>query len=572
MVILNILWFVLALGLLIFVHELGHFLAAKACGVYVDRFSLGMPPRAIGIRVGETDYCLGALPIGGYVKMAGQEDAPMTEEERKETYGHVPSERWLCNRPMWQRLLVFVAGPLMNVVLAVLLYGVVAAVGAEVPETQVDSRIGEVEAGSAASSAPMYLVDASLRPHERVPETVFDGEPDAVGWQTGDRIVSIDDTRVESIMDAAVAAALGEDRELEVRIDRPAEGGVLHYASRVTPKVMEGEDLARFGISMFHTAVVREVEPGSPAEAIGIKRGDIIQRLNGQWVDLPMFVAAMEKVAEGDPVRIELIRDEKPIEFQVTPVTVGRVVGVEILGWSKSKGDPEDALPEVVGVDPEVEESCGLQARDIILEINGEPATMTRWAEIQKVSANTAIEVTVRRPALLLGLLRHESIETRAVDVSAVRAVGVALSPRLVFHRVAPAMVVPEAFRLAYQDVARTLRTVAMLVSGTVSPKNLGGPVMIYQATTQAAQAGLFWFLKITAFISVNLCVFNLLPLPILDGGQVVLLALEAIRRKPVPVKFVERFQQVGLVLIVALMLFVTYNDILRGLKSLAPW
>ncbi|MBN2311055.1 MAG: site-2 protease family protein, partial [Candidatus Hydrogenedentes bacterium] len=154
----DVLVFCVVLAELVFFHELGHFLAAKACGVYCDRFSVGMPPRLFGIRIGETDYCIGALPIGGYVKMAGQEDVPKTEEERQEEFGHVPPERWLINRPKWQRALVFAAGPIMNLVLGVILYGIVAAVGAEVPVSKVDNRIGMIEPGSPAENAPLYQI------------------------------------------------------------------------------------------------------------------------------------------------------------------------------------------------------------------------------------------------------------------------------------------------------------------------------------------------------------------------------------------------------------------------------
>ncbi|GAG17799.1 unnamed protein product, partial [marine sediment metagenome] len=158
MFIMDIIIFLLVLGLLIFVHELGHFVAAKACGIYCCRFSLGMPPRLFGFTIGETDYCVGAIPVGGYVKMAGQEDAPLSEEEREREYGHVPSDRWFNNKPAWQRCVVLVAGPLMNLVLAIVLYALVAATGAEVMEIQVDSRIGEVVPGSPAAQAPMYAV------------------------------------------------------------------------------------------------------------------------------------------------------------------------------------------------------------------------------------------------------------------------------------------------------------------------------------------------------------------------------------------------------------------------------
>ena len=138
----------------------------------------------------------------------------------------------------------------------------------------------------------------------------------------------------------------------------------------------------------------------------------------------------------------------------------------------------------------------------------------------------------------------------------------------MVFHRAAAREVVPEAFRQGFKALSRTIKTLAMLFTGTVSPSDLGGPVLIYQVTTTAASMGLMWLFKITAFISVNLCVFNLLPLPVLDGGLLLLLSWEGIRRKPLPEKALERIQQVGLVIIISLLLFVTYNDILRWVTS----
>src|SRR5690606_16116775 len=138
--------------------------AAKACGVYCDRFSLGMPPRVWGFKWGETDYCIGALPIGGYVKMAGQEDAPRSAEERDREYAHVPAERFYSSKPVWQRSIIIFAGPFMNLVLGVFLYGVVAYFGAEVPESKVDNRVGAVLPGSPAAEAPMYLIPEGQSP------------------------------------------------------------------------------------------------------------------------------------------------------------------------------------------------------------------------------------------------------------------------------------------------------------------------------------------------------------------------------------------------------------------------
>ncbi|MBM3289038.1 MAG: site-2 protease family protein, partial [Candidatus Hydrogenedentes bacterium] len=140
--------FILVLGELVFFHELGHFLAAKACGIYCERFSLGMPPRLFGFKFGETDYCVGLLPIGGYVKMAGQEDVPLSEEERKEQYGTIPPHRWYTNKPVWQRVIVIFAGPFMNFVLAVVLFAILVGFGANMLESKHDRRIGPVEPNS----------------------------------------------------------------------------------------------------------------------------------------------------------------------------------------------------------------------------------------------------------------------------------------------------------------------------------------------------------------------------------------------------------------------------------------
>ncbi|MGC9054993.1 MAG: site-2 protease family protein, partial [Candidatus Hydrogenedens sp.] len=152
----SILVFIVVLSILIFVHELGHFVSAKLCNIYVDQFSIGMPPRLVGIKIGETDYCIGALPIGGYVKMAGQEDVPLDEKEREETYGHVPQERWFKFRPLWQRYIVIISGPFMNFVLAIIIYIILVSKGTLMPEMEVDSKIGKVEENSPAFHAPLF--------------------------------------------------------------------------------------------------------------------------------------------------------------------------------------------------------------------------------------------------------------------------------------------------------------------------------------------------------------------------------------------------------------------------------
>src|SRR5690606_25963797 len=128
------------------------------------RFSVGMPPRVVGFKWGETDYCIGALPIGGFVKMAGQEDAPLSEEEREKDYGGVPPERWFNNKPVWQRIIVILAGPVANLILAVLLFGLLAIVGKQVSESETSARVGFVEADFPAATAKLFAIPEAGAP------------------------------------------------------------------------------------------------------------------------------------------------------------------------------------------------------------------------------------------------------------------------------------------------------------------------------------------------------------------------------------------------------------------------
>jgi regulator of sigma E protease len=567
MFLFDILVFIIVLGLMVFFHEFGHFLAAKACGIYVDRFSLGMPPRAFGIRIGETDYCVGALPLGGYVKMAGQEDAPMTDEERDQTYGHVPADRWFNKKPVWQRFIVIVSGPLMNMVLAVLLYGIVAAVGAEVRESDVDSRIGQIVPGSPAATAPLYVMPADGS------EPDLNRTPGAFGWQTGDRVLTINGSKVRNIMDVGIDAVLGAGSVLNVRIERTgADGTKTEYLSPIEPTPLMKDKRMRFGVAPFETALVAGVRDGSPAKNSGITPGDIIVRADGKAVDSATFVDMVEKVPQGEKVSLEIQRDSQTIPMTIQPETIGRFLGLDVWSsWSMAHDLDKNAQPVVTQVSPEFEQETGLKPKDIIQVLDGKPATAKLLSDFEETHPGEAVEVQVDRPAILFGLLRSEEHLTLKLPVSSVRAIGVQLGTKMVFHRVPPPQVVPEAFSLTYQALERTMRTITLLVTGNLSPKELGGPVLIYQVTTQAARAGYSWLLNITAFISVNLCVFNLLPLPVLDGSLLVYIVLEGIRRKPIDIRALERIQQAGVVLIIGLLLYVTFNDISRVLTNLVP-
>ncbi len=574
MVLIDVAIFILVLSLLIVFHEAGHFVAAKACGIYVDRFSIGMPPRLFGFRVGETDYCISALPIGGYVKMAGQEDAPMTEEEREKEYGDIPPERWFSNKPFWQRAVVLTGGPFMNLVLAVLLYGFLAGWGSEVPEWKVEARIGEVDEGSPAASAPLYAYE------EGKPFDAYTGTPEKTGWQRGDLVISLDGREIASVTDLAIGAILnGEGALHHAVVERSGPGGATsRYVSPIAPAILEDDEHGRprFGVGMFETALVGAVREEMPAGAAGLEPGDVIHRANGELVDMSSLVALIEDYPQGKQIDLEVQRDEEVLAFSMVPGEEGRLVGLDCGAPRNSRKGDDDAAVVIWGVEDDFLAKAGMeegaiQKKDIITEVNGQKVTIGTLNDIVKGQAGETVQVKIHRPTILFGLIQQQQELELDVPVARVRVIGIAFAPRKILHRLPAAQVVPEAFRQSYLALERTLMTIKALAVRDVSPKDIGGPVMIYNVTTQAAKVGWSWLVEITAFISINLCVFNLLPLPVLDGGVLLIHGCEAIRGKPLSIRFQENYARVGLLFIVALMLFVTWNDIGRLIDGLRP-
>lgn len=563
----SVLIFLLVLSFLVFFHEMGHFLAAKACNIYVDRFSIGMPPRIIGFKWGETDYCIGALPIGGFVKMAGQEDAPLSDEEREREYGNVPPERWFNNKPVWQRMVVLLAGPLANLLLAVLLYGVLVGVGEQVPESALSPRIGKVEADYPAASAKMYrMANATDTPD-------MSGEPDTVGWQPGDLIVTMNGAPIENIVPALAVNALlhGDSMAHDFVIERTnPDDTKTYYRCAVMPARKEDERYPRFGVEPFSTVLIAGILPETPAEAAGLQPGDMILRANGATVDTSTFLELTQDMPEGQSLDLLVDRGGEQLHLALAPQTVGRLKAVA-LGAPRGEKDPEKATPVVSYIEEDFEKATGLQRKDKITSVGGEPATLKGLQDLIMKSPGKTVSVTVERPAILFGLLQRSKEITMDLPVDSVRAIGISMAPKMVMHRVPLADIVPAAINKGYTAVSQTLLTLKALAMRDVSPKDLGGPVMIFQVTRDAAQMGWGRLLDITALISINLFVFNLLPLPVLDGGQILINGIEGIRRKPVSMVVLERYQTIGLVLIIGLMLFVTWNDVGRLITDMLP-
>lgn len=446
---------VVVLGVLILVHELGHFWAAKAVDVEVPRFSIGFGPTLFGFRRGETEYVISALPLGGYVKMAG-----MGEEEAFEKIegggepDREPSPRDFDAKPAWARGLILSAGVGMNFLFAVVAFAVVAVVW--------------------GVAAPLPAVLGSVQ-EERLPPVAIE----LARLPSGAEIESIGGKAVESWED--VTLTLG---------GAPAGQTTLRLADGTTVSFEIPEDDGRRELvgalapPMGIAPVLGDIAGGSPADDAGLRSGDRVLRVEDRAVESwDAFAAAVER-RPGEPTRLTVEREGERLTVTVTPAARTLAAGADTLVYGR------------LGVGPD-----------------------------------------------------RTSVET--VLGSAERRLG-------------PVAAAGHGFERTWTWSVRIVVVVGDLITGDVATENLAGPVRIAQMSGDVARAGSRALLLFMAILSVNLAILNLLPIPVLDGGQLLLLGVESLRGERVSVEARIRWAQLGLLLAGALMVWAIGNDLLQ--------
>jgi regulator of sigma E protease len=435
----NVLWLLVLIGVMIMIHELGHFWAARFFDVRVEAFSFGFGPRLFGFRRGDTDYRFSLILFGGYVKMAGEQAAD----------DNVKDPRSLLSKPRWQRLIIAFAGPFMNVVLAIgLVTGLFMVKYQRVSDADMQAVIGHVIPDSPAAKA---------------------------GIQDGDRIVKLDGQDNPSWEDVELKEIAGAYRSMHLTIEHNGK----RFDTVVTPTLSERSGVGFAGWDPRGQIQLSSVEAGMPAERAGLKAGDLLMEVNGQPI-------------------------HSNTKFQ------------------------------------EITRSSGGKPIDIVYERNGERRQVTVQPVFAKLDA----------PARwMIGVLPQRKLDLITTKLSFPAALN-------------------ESVRTNSKDAMLIVQFLKGMVERRIATKNLSGPIGIGVMAGDAARQGPSSFFMLMSAVSLNLAIFNLLPIPILDGGVILMLLVEMAMQRDLSINVKEAVFKVGFVCIMVIVVFALYNDISKYLPA----
>jgi regulator of sigma E protease len=548
---------VLLLGGLIFIHELGHFLVAKLMGVKVVRFSIGFGPRLLGFQRGETEYQLALLPLGGYVKMAGDDpgQAPAPEDEG----------RGFLEQPPWRRLLIALAGPVSNLLFPGLIY--IALAVAQNGELTAGPVIGTVAPGAPADRA-------GLHPGDRILAVTVPGGPS-------------EPVRYFSELRDLVSPHPGEQLTLRVERDGNPLDVPVEPAAEVESSPVETTRRGVIGVTPSYAPAV--VAPALPGAAGPLQPFDLVITAGGKPVRHAGELERALSAAGCGPIDLEVVREEQVV---LPAVNLARHVAVRLPAVPTCQdgrrvialADPVMASFVATVIPGSPADRAGLRRGDAIAAVNGKPVRSFR--DVNALSRDflqpgKAVALTLTDGRTVSLVPARESFRDEVTGEKAERLAlgfqpyrrdpvdGHALLASQVPLARAPAEIASLAWRQLNEVVRLTVLGIARIVTGDISFKTVGGPIMLFSIASEAAEEGWGSFLFKMALISVNLGLMNLLPIPVLDGGHIAQAALEGVTRRPLSVRAREIANLVGIVLLFTLMLFVFKNDIVRLMRPM---
>ena len=565
----QVLFFVLMIGVLILVHEYGHYLLARMMGVHVVEFAIGVGPKLFKLKgkqrkVGEvdlppTEFTIGALPFGGFVRMLGTDPHEVVPAEIEAVSFNA--------RPVWRRFLIMVAGPAFNILLALVIY-----FGAGLGESKlISSRMGSVDNGPAAQ--------AGLRPGDRI--VAIDGEEVRYFWQ----LVGHVEPKVSESEDPET----GEVRYAGVPFELAWERHGARMSSTVTPVVFMKEKVpgvpalgttpvGRIGVKPDHVLPLVAVTPGSPAEVAGLRDWDRIVAIDGvPMSQLPVALDALYAAADR-PVKVAVL---SYTEAAAAGLGFG-VAGARVVELPPASGGDgarglytaECLVSRVVPGSPA--EKAGIRRGDRLLGFEGvECAGWDFFRQRIDVAGETGGKLEVRRgrERLVMELRTAPALWPDELRKDAT----VSLHGIEVLYIDAPAELIDNEDRVSYAfhhmgdgisgAVTSVVSTLGGLFSGRTRFKDsFIGPGGMAQLAAMSVERGWGWFFALMAGFSVSLALINLLPIPILDGGQILFLAIEGVRRKPVSMRVRMVATYAGLAFVILLMIIVTRYDLERCL------
>ena len=466
-------WIILAITILVFVHEMGHFLTAKWFGMRVERFSVGFPPKILGRKFGDTEYVVGATPLGGYVKISGMIDESFDTE-------HLQSEpeSWEFRaKPVWQRTVVITAGVIFNVILAAIIF------------TGLKFSYGETYI-PAENIGGVYVADSTVVHN--------------MGLRTGDRIVAANGEELERFGEITDLNTLLADT-LRLTVER--DGERLTFTG--PPDIMTQMNRSGgIGISResYWPPLISGVREDFPAAEAGLRGGDRIVSINGDSIRFWLEMTDVIEEAEGEPLTVQWLRPDS------------------LVADSAAAASPAGSAAQRVQRTP----------RGLVFQ-----ATLTP----ERDAESGRHVVGVLGPSLPM-LEREFGIRRQSYGPGEALVAGV---------------------NDTWSNTKGIVVSLQRIFIGRENLReNLGGPVMVAQVTQQAAEMGAFYFWRIVAILSITLAIMNILPIPALDGGQLMFLIYEGVTRRKPSTRVRMAAQQIGMILIIGFMAFLIFNDILR--------